>query len=134
MMPSCSYVQVPATLLASALAGPSLADSLACELQKECRANNVCDETIVDLTFEIDRLQFIDPQDRSEPPRRKLSQVSMADRQFPAEPFLMGDVRGFWAEGLAGSHSIFIVNADGTAKFSNSEMGEHLIGTCEDLE
>lgn len=109
------------------------ADSLHCELSITCVGRSDCSEELVDLSFEIDRNQFVDAIDVNEPPRRKVTQVQMGTKNFTAEPFLIGDVRGFWAEGLGGSDSIFVVNPDGSAKFSNPILGESLTGTCEDL-
>ncbi len=84
------------------------------------------------LTFAIDRTQFVAPQDPNDPPRRKISQVSLGDKRFPAEPFIIGPVRGFHADGLGGSSVMFSVVADGSAKLANTRTGETLTGTCED--
>lgn len=132
-MEAAPNLTLPATMLASIMASTVSADSLSCRLQAPCDGRAECDAEPVALRFDIDRNQFVDAVNPNEPPRRKITQVAMGARQFPAEPFLIGDVRGFWAEGLGGSDSIFVVNADGSAKFSNPQMGETLIGTCEDL-
>ncbi len=84
------------------------------------------------LAFAIDRNQFVAPQDPNDPPRRKISQVTFGDMRFPAEPFLIGPVRGFHADGLGGSSVMFSVAADGTATYANTRSGETLTGTCED--
>ncbi len=84
------------------------------------------------LTFAIDRNQFVAPQDAGDPPRRKVTQVSFGDMHFPAEPFLIGPVRGFHADGLGGTSVMFSVAADGTATYANTRSGETLTGTCED--
>ena len=132
-METAPYLAIPATMLASVMASTVSADSLSCTLESPCEGRTACETEPVSLRFDIDRNQFVDPVDPNEPPRRKITQVEMGARHFPAEPFLIGDVRGFWAEGLGGSDGIFVVNADGSAKYSNPQLGETLLGTCEDL-
>jgi len=132
-METAPYLSLPATMLASVMASSVSADSLLCTLSAPCNDRTACDTKPVSLSFDIDRNQFVDAVNPNEPPRRKITQVEMGARPFPAEPFLIGDVRGFWAEGPGGSDSIFVVNADGSAKYSNPQMGEALVGICEDL-
>lgn len=103
----------------SALSAPAMADTITCDLEG------------TSLAFTIDRTQFAPPHDAGEPPRRKVTTVRMGDAQFPAEPILMGDVRGFWAEGLSGSNMMLVVQADGSAVFTNVDAGQRLTGQCE---
>ncbi len=103
------------------LATTAHADDIHCQMQ-DGRA----------LSFAIDRTQFVDPRDADEPPRRKLTQVRFGDMGFPAEPFLIGPLRGFHADGLGGASVMFSVAADGTATYANTRTGETLTGTCED--
>ncbi len=55
----------------------------------------------------------------------------MGDATFPAEPIMMGDMRGFWAEGMGGTDVMMVMQGDGTAIFSNQNAGERITGTCE---
>ena len=111
--------------LVSILAGSgATADSLSCTL---C-ATPCIDPVSVD--FDIDRDQFAPPVNAADPPRRKVTLVRMGDAQFPAEPIVMGDARGFWAEGGGGSQVLFITQPDGTAIFVNERAGLRLEGTC----
>ena len=84
------------------------------------------------LAFAIDRNQFVAPQDPNDPPRRKITQVTFGEMQFAAEPFVIGPVRGFHADGLGGTSVMFSVAADGTATYANTRSGKTLTGTCED--
>ncbi len=93
-----------------------------------------CDLSGVPVRFEIDRTQFAPAIDKNEPERRRVTTVQMGDAQFPAEPILMGDVRGFWAEGLAGSDVMMVMQGDGSAVYADTRAGERLTGTCEVLQ
>ena len=106
----------------SALSAPAMADTITCDLEG------------TSLAFTIDRTQFAPPHDAGEPPRRKVTTVRMGDAQFPAEPILMGDVRGFWGEGLGGSDVMFVMQGDGYAVFSDKRAGKRLTGQCEVTE
>jgi len=88
------------------------------------------DGTSVD--FNIDRSQFIDAVTPEEPIRRKVTFVQMGDARFPAEPFIIGDARGFHGEGMGGSSIMFVVQPDGTATYANTTTGEKRTGSCED--
>lgn len=90
-----------------------------------------CDLSGVPVQFEIDRAQFAPPINKAEPEQRRITTVSMGDAQFPAEPIMMGDVRGFWAEGLAGSDVMMVMQGDGSAVYADTRAGERLTGTCE---
>ncbi|MDX8351994.1 hypothetical protein [Cognatiyoonia sp. IB215182] len=102
-----------------ALSTPSTAETVTCNLQG------------TPVVFEIGRTQFAPAQHAGEPPRRKVTTVQMGDAQFPAEPILMGDVRGFWGEGLGGSNVMFVVQPDGNAVLSNTNEGTRLEGICQ---
>ena len=83
------------------------------------------------VTFQIDRNQFIDAVSPEEPIRRKVTFVQMGDARFPAEPFIIGDARGFHAEGMGGSQVMFVVQPDGSATYANTTSGDKRAGTCE---
>lgn len=87
-----------------------------------------------EIAFAIDRNQFVAPQDAADPPRRKVTTVTHDDVSYPAEPFLIGKVRGFYADGLGGSSIMFSVAADNSAKLTNTRSGLSLTGRCEDDE
>jgi len=106
-------------MVLSTLGAPAVADMITCDLQG------------TPITFTIDRTQFAQAQAPGDPPRRKVTTVRMGDAQFPAEPILMGDVRGFWAEGQGGSNVMFVVQPDGSAVFTDMRAGQRLTGQCE---
>ncbi|WP_159086925.1 hypothetical protein [Loktanella sp. Alg231-35] len=108
-----------ATLLCATLPGPAMADVIACDLSG------------TPVRFEIDRTQFAPALDAQEPARRRVTTVQMGDARFPAEPIMIGNTVGFWAEGLGGTELMMIMQADGSAVFANARAGEHLSGTCE---
>jgi hypothetical protein len=93
-----------------------------------------CDLSGVLVRFEIDRAQFAPPIDNQEPIRRRVTTVQMGDAQFPAEPIMIGDARGFWAEGLAGSDVMMVMQGDGSAVYTDTRAGKRLTGTCEVLQ
>ena len=114
-------MKMPA-LLCATLSGPAMAEVISCDLSG------------VPVQFEIDLAQFAPAMDLAEPPRRRVTTVQMGDAQFPAEPIMMGDVRGFWAEGLAGSDVMMVMQADGTAVYADTRAGQRLTGTCKVLQ
>ena len=114
-------MKMPA-LLCATLSGPAMAEIVSCDLSG------------VPVRFEIDRTQFAPPVNIGEPTRRRLTTVSMGDAEFPAEPIMMGDVRGFWAEGMGGSDIMLVMQGDGSAIYANTRAGERLTGTCEVLQ
>lgn len=102
-------------------ASPVVADDIRCTMS---------DGTLVG--FSIDRNQFVAPHAQGEPPRRKITQVTYGAMRFVAEPFLIGDIRGFFAEGLGGSRVMFSVAPDGSAISAHPRSGERLTGACVD--
>lgn len=108
-----------ATIICATWAGPVLADQITCDMAG----------TPVALT--IDRAQFAPPVDPGEPAQRRVTTVQMGDATFPAEPILIGDLRGFWAEGMGGSEVMLLIQPDGQAVYANPRAGERLEGFCE---
>ena len=102
------------------MAGPVVADVVTCEMSDGGT-----------LEFIIDRNQFVDAIDVNEPPRRKATSVRYGDKQFPAEPILLGEMRGFHADGLGGSTLLFVVQPDGAARLTNQKQGLRRDGFCE---
>lgn len=90
-----------------------------------------CDLSGTPVRFAIDHSQFAPAIDNAEPPRRRITTVQMGGASFPAEPLLMGNIRGFWAEGLGGSDIMMVMQADGSAVLSNTRAGQRLTGRCE---
>ncbi|WP_342075805.1 hypothetical protein [Yoonia sp. SS1-5] len=107
------------TAICAVFAGPCWAENIACDMDG------------IALAFAIDRNQFVAPASPDEPPRRKVTMVSMGDAQFPAEPFLIGKTRGFWAEGWSGSDVIFVMQPDGSATYTDTRRDTRLTGHCE---
>lgn len=108
-------------IFASAIAGPVVADEIACMMNDG-----------ESVTFTIDRNQFIDAVTPEEPIRRKVAYVIAGDKTYPAEPFIIGTTRGFHATGLADASIMFVVTPQGAATYTNSRTGEKRFGTCED--
>lgn len=104
----------------AAMASPVAAQQVNCLME---------DGTPVD--FIIDPSQFIDAVSVEEPIRRKVTYVRMGDTSFPAEPFIIGNRRGFHAEGLGDSALMFVVGPDGVATSANAREGTSLVGQCE---
>ena len=109
-------------VLCATMAGPALAEVVSCELAG------------VPIQFEIDRTQLAPAVDMNEPTQRRVTIVRMGEAQFPAEPIVMGEVRGFWAEGMGGADIMLVMQPDGTAVYANPRAGERLTGTCEVLQ
>ena len=91
----------------------------------------ICDLAGTPVSFAIDRSQFAPAYHKNEPAQRRVTTVQMGAATFPAEPIMMGDIRGFWADGLGGSHVMMVMQADGSAVYANTRDGVRLTGTCE---
>ncbi len=109
------------------LAPMAAADSLACEVAAPCPTGG-CEA--VAIAFDINRDEFAPAHDPNEPPRRKVTTVQMGNARFPAEAIVMGESRGFWAEGGGGAHVLFMVHADGSAFYIDDRTGLRMEGTC----
>ncbi|WP_131801572.1 hypothetical protein [Cognatiyoonia koreensis] len=105
------------------ITGPAAAETVSCMMDDG-------DE----VAFMIDRNQFTHPLDPDEPPQRKVTTVRYGAKHFPAEPILMGDIRGFQAEGLGGTTMLFIMQSDGTAILANNHEGLRIGGHCEVMQ
>jgi len=81
-------------LALSLLGFPAQADTVNCELVDG-----------MPLSFVIDRNQFVTAVSPEEPIRRKVTVVRMGDDTLPAEPFLIGDMRGFTPRARATARS-----------------------------
>lgn len=110
-------------MLASSLsvaAAPAVAEIITCTMG----------DAGTPLSFEIDHTQFAGALNPNEPPRQQRTVVTFGDKQFPATPFLLGDVRGFEAEGLGGTTPLFVMRSDGEAVYSDARAGLNIIGNC----
>ena len=108
------------TVLCAAMAGPAMGEVVSCDLSG------------VPVRFEIDRAQFAPALDPNEPTRRRVTIVQMGDAQFPAEPIVMGDVRGFWAASDDGADVMMVMQGDGSGVYTAAD--QRLSGTCEVLQ
>jgi len=103
--------------------GPLQAEQVRCEMDDGAT-----------LAFDIDPSQFAPALDPKEPPRQQRTVVRYGDKQFPATPFYLGQARGFEAEGLGGTTTLFVMQPSGEARLSNARAGTALQGTCTLLE
>lgn len=90
----------------------------------------ICDLETGQLEFVTDRNHFVAPLDVNDPPRRAATVVRFGDKQFPATPFLIGETRGFEAEGLGGTNTLFVMQPEGSAVFSDALVGLRVTGLC----
>ena len=109
-------MQAVSTLALTAV--PAMAEVVTCDMSGDA------------LTFAIDRTQFSPPVHVNEPPRQARTTVSFADTRFPATPFIIGDTRGFEAEGLGGTTTLFVMQPNGNAVLSDRRAGQRITGTC----
>lgn len=109
-------------VICAAMAGPAMAEVV------------TCDFSGMAVRFQIDRTQFAPALDPGEPMRRRITTVQMGDTQFPAEPILMGGLRGFWAEAQGDAGIMMVMQGDGSAIYADTGTGERLTGTCEVLQ
>jgi len=107
-------------LLLLLLSAPAIAQSYNCEMDD---ARNV--------SFRIDIAMFVDAISAKEPIQRKVTQVALGEARFPAEPFVIGAMRGFSAEAQGGSTVMFVVTEDGVAALSDRQAGLKINGYCE---
>ena len=112
-------LRAPLTAGLALSALPALAERVTCEMTDGAA-----------LTFDIDRSQFSPARDPKEPPRQQRTVVRYGDTQFPAAPFFIGDTRGFEAEGLGGTTTLFVMQPSGAARLSNARAGTELAGIC----
>ena len=111
-----------AALLCTTLAGPVMADVVSCDLSG------------VPVRFAIDASQFAPAQDASDPPRRQVTTVRMGDAAFSAEPFIIGDTRGFWTTRDDGAEVLLVMQPDGATVYSDARRAGTMTGTCEVLQ
>lgn len=111
-----------AAVLCATIAAPACADTV------------ICDFSGVPVAFAIDASQFAPAQDASDPPRRQVTTVQMGDAAFSAEPFIIGDTRGFWTTQEDGAEVLLVMQPDGTAVYSDTRDGTPMTGTCEVLQ
>ncbi len=108
-----------AAIIGATLAGPAMAETI------------TCDVAGTTVSFAIDVAQFAPPVNPGEPAQRRVTTVSMGDASFPAEPILIGNLRGFWAEGMGGSEMVMMIQPDGSATMTNAREGTRSVGACE---
>ena len=119
-------------LMLCVIGSPALAERVSCDLSLPCPATATeCVNATLALSFVIDRSQFVAAVDVNEPPRQKTTVVTLGEERFGAEPFVIGNVRGFWQDTEAMSDRMFTMQADGSATYSESPSGLQLSGRCE---
>lgn len=123
-----------AALGAWALAPPAEArvERIECTLSAPCPGQAACLSRDVEVRFAIDLNQFALAFSPDEPPRKKITTVTVGSERFSAEPILMvGDVRGFWAETYEGTH--LLTFSPGQDAVYSRPVNEKLTGRCEVL-
>lgn len=107
-----------------------------CTLAQDARTAPVGYECLLErgaadlrLDFDIDPASFADPIDPREPPRRRVSRVTLGGESFEAEALLTeGGSRGFWAPG----RGILLTKAPaGAARMSDGNAASWR-GRCEE--
>jgi len=120
------------TAMALLAACPTSAiERISCVLNTSCSGETICAPKTSELHFGIDPNQFVAPIDAKEPPRNKVTIVSMDGESFRAEPIQTEfGLRGFWSA-QNGTERLLTIQPDGTATYSlSSELGQ-LTGKCE---
>lgn len=117
------FIQTNAALLGFAVApNLAMADVISCDLSG------------TSVRFEIDRTQFAPARDQNEPSRRSITTVQMGNAAFSAEPFIIGDTRGFWTTQDDGAEVLLVMQPDGRAVYSDTRNITPMTGTCEVLQ
>ena len=111
-----------AAVLCATIAGPA------------CAGTVTCDFSGVAVAFAMDESQFAPAQDASDPPRRQITTVQMGDAAFSAEPFIIGDTRGFWTTQDDGAEVLLVMQPDGSAVYADTRNVTPMTGTCEVLQ
>ncbi|WP_296419189.1 hypothetical protein [Pseudooctadecabacter sp.] len=89
----------------------------------------LCDT--MQVTFDIDPNQFVNPQSPDEPPRRQVTQVTMDDATFTAQAIMMaGGIEGFHEDAGALGSRLMIVRADGSARLTLQPANTRWVGMC----
>ena len=101
------------------LGTPAAADSFVCNMEG------------TPVSFTIDMRQFGPAYNTGEPIPRRVTRVEMGGAQIPAEPIMIGEALGFWAEGMGGSEMMLLIQPNGSAVYANPRAGERLEGSCE---
>lgn len=111
-----------------------------CLLAQTATAEQVCalklefcqrDCVEISVRFEIDRTQFVQPQDPGDPPRRQVTRVTMDTMTFQAQALLFSDgMIGFHSQDAATGDRLMIVQRDGTARLVLQPDDQVWIGTC----
>lgn len=105
-------------LLCATLAGPAVAEQITCNLSG------------MPVSFAVDRAQFAPAVDAQEPAQRRITTVQMGDATFPAEPILIGDLRGFWTQAQDGAERTLTAQGDGSAIYVDARDDLRISGTC----
>lgn len=116
------------------MASPAWAERVECEFHIPCIGIGACIEGPLPVSFEIDHRQFAPPVSPQEPPRNKVTLVSLGEERFKAEPIVLDDgTRGFWAN-LGGVDHLMTMRPDGRGTYSTSGGIPLMTGLCETTE
>ena len=121
-------------LAALLLAGPALAQDLACTLAAPCEDGTPCAAEPISFRFVIDEAQMRAEETATEPGPVPFTIVTMDERTvFAAEVLWMhgGRLRGFFEEAGALGTRMFLLREDGSATYSETPSGLRLAGRCE---
>ncbi|WP_323768617.1 hypothetical protein [Antarctobacter sp.] len=81
------------------------------------------------LRFDLDTASFAPPLDPNEPPRRRVSRVTLGDDGFTAEAILSENgQRGFWSPDRGW---LLTMDRDGAARLSDADQAPWL-GRCKE--
>ncbi len=84
-----------------------------------------------DVSFRVDPSQFTDAVSAEEPIRKWATRVKWGSQKLLAEPFAIGDMYGFSAEGVGGGTLMFVIDSNGDAVLTNRRSGYRHTGECE---
>jgi len=135
-MKNVSYLSGIHIFCIAATPANATTERIACQFHRPCLEATVCVPDAVALAFTIDRTQFAPPHDPKEPPRNKVTHVSVTHAAlgadtFKAEPILMVDgTRGFWAH-LDGVDHLMTLRQDGRSTYATTGPIPPMTGHCE---
>lgn len=119
-----------AVIAFGALTGAAAAERVDCAFAVPCLGAGCVVEEVA-LRFEIDPSQFVDAHVPGEPPRNKVTWVTLGDVEFEAEPIRMADgTRGFWAN-VAGVEHLMTTRADGMGTYASTGAVPYMSGRCK---
>lgn len=106
-------------------------EKIECLFQSPCPEGVICIANApISMDFTIDLNQFAPPINAREPPRNKVTRVTVGTAMFQAEPLVLsGGIRGFWAEHDGVEH-LMTMQPDRTALYTTTGPVTRMIGRC----